>query len=159
MRRSILSRGKNSRGRTRRLKMNAAKQNNNNPAENFESRAPAKANPNFSTAARVGSRHISANAHRVSTEKNVMARSVSSSGPKTRNVGAVAYAARHSSRPHESPSFAPLEIDDPIRTPRSATTLAAAGGTGSLARQKGTRSITARRKPCRSLMARHIADR
>src|SRR5213078_3464661 len=103
LRRSILSEGKSAVGRSLRLNMKARKQNNNSPDENFDSNAPANASPNFTTASRVGSRHMSARAHMASNEKSAIAISVSTRGPNVRNVGVVTYAARHNNPPHSPP--------------------------------------------------------
>src|SRR5438477_5110166 len=76
LRRPSLPAGKSAAGLILRLKMNPRKQNSNKPDENFESSAPANANPNFTTDARVGFCHMSASVHIVSREKSVIAMSV-----------------------------------------------------------------------------------
>src|ERR1051326_3332626 len=103
LRRSRFSGGKSEVGLSLRLRIKPAKQNSNRPAENLESNAPANAKPNFKLFARVASRHISASVHIVNSEKRVMATSVMTNGPKTRNAGVVTYATRHSSPPHSPP--------------------------------------------------------
>ena len=58
-------------------------------------------------ASRVGSRHMSASAHIASNEKNVIAVSVSTSGPNVRKAGVVTYATRDNRPPHSPPKRDP----------------------------------------------------
>ena len=59
------------------------------PQENFESSAPAKARANLRDVRRSGLRHNSPRVHSANTLKRAMATSVSTNGPKARNVGIV----------------------------------------------------------------------
>src|ERR1700746_980323 len=95
-------------GIRRRLSANAGKTKNNNPEENFESSAPAKAKPTLMTSPREGLRHMFGSCHTVSTQNNVTARSVMTNGPKARKAGIVVYAARHSKPPQKPPSWVPM---------------------------------------------------
>jgi hypothetical protein len=85
-----LSAGCSGAGRQRRLRTNAAKQKNRRPAENLESSAPLRANPNLRTVPCDGDRHMLAKAHKVRTANKVIAMSVKTRGPNASMVGIVA---------------------------------------------------------------------
>src|SRR5271154_5007518 len=104
---SAFSRGWSASGLNRKLNANAAKLKNNSPDENFESRAPASTRPNFTIVPCEGERHIFGSCQTVSTQNNVTAMSVITSGPKERKAGMVTKAERHSKPPQELPSRAP----------------------------------------------------
>src|ERR1700677_4347500 len=94
-------------GLNRKLNANPANTKNNSPDENFESRAPASTKPNFTTVPGDGERHIFGSCQTASTQNNVTAMSVITSGPKERKAGMVTKAERQSKPPQEPPSRAP----------------------------------------------------
>ena len=104
---SAFSTGCSGSGLNRKLSATAANTKNNSPDENFESRAPASTRPNFTIVLGEGERHIFGSCQTVSTQNNVTAMSVITSGPKERNAGMVTKAERQIKPPQEVPSRAP----------------------------------------------------
>src|SRR3981081_3709407 len=93
--------------RQRKLRATAAKTKNNNPEENFERKAPARASPNLMTVQRDGECHISRSSHTARTQNSATVTSVITSGPNARNAGMLTKTHKHKSPPHVSPSREP----------------------------------------------------
>src|SRR6185437_16097826 len=90
------------------LRATAGNTKNNNPEENFESRAPAKVSPKSIKAARPGDCHSFGICHTVKSQNRAITISVITSGPNARNAGVVAKNARHNSPPQSPPRRLPI---------------------------------------------------
>src|SRR5260370_16755461 len=73
--------------RQRKLRATATKTKNNNPEENFERNAPARASPNLMTVQRGGECHISGSCQTARTQNSATAMSVITRGPNAKNAG------------------------------------------------------------------------
>src|SRR6266853_605403 len=89
-RRAALSVGCSGTSCQRKRRAKATKTKNNNPEENFERKAPARASPNLRTVWREGEHHISGSCRMARTQNSAIAVSVSTSGPNARNAGMLA---------------------------------------------------------------------
>src|SRR6202166_4497963 len=91
----VLSVGCSGPPRHRKLRTTATKTKNNNPEENFERKAPARASPNLTTVQREGECHISGSCQTARTQNSAIAMSVITSGPNARNAGMLTKTHKH----------------------------------------------------------------
>src|SRR5580692_11030905 len=108
LRSSVFSTGCSANGLSRKLRAKAINTKNKSPDENFESKAPANARPNFTILPWAGERHMFGICQTVRTQNKETTTSVTTSGPNAIKAGMVAKAARHNKPPQRPPRRAPV---------------------------------------------------